>query len=85
MAQEQNPPSSRGGEASSQPGHGKVSASEIERFIGGIDFPANKQDLVKQARSNDAPQEVLDVMEDFPDRKYNDAADVGRGIGEAKH
>lgn len=73
-----------GGQASAEPGHGKVSAAEVNKYIGGIDFPANKTDLVEHARGKDAPQEVLDLMENFPDREYNSAADVGKAIGDVK-
>lgn len=74
-----------GGSRSAEPGHGKVSASEVNRFIGGMDFPAGKKDLIEHARGKNAPREVLDLMEDFPDREYNSAAEVGQAIGDAKH
>lgn len=77
-------PASKGGQASSQAGHGKVSASEVERYIGGMDFPAKKKDLVEHARGKDAPREVLDLIENFPDREYGSAAEVAVAIGEAK-
>ena len=78
-------PSSQGGQSSVQPGHGNISAAEIERYIRGVDFPADKENLVQQARENNAPNEVVDLMNDFPERKYESAADVARGISEAKH
>lgn len=81
MAQD---PASKGGQSSAQAGHGKVSAAEVEKYVGGLDFPADKNDLVEHARGKDAPREVLDLMENFPDREYTSAADVAVAIGEAK-
>lgn len=73
-----------GGASSAEPGHGKVSASEVNRFIGGMDFPAQKKDLIEHARGQNAPREVLDLMENFPDQEYRSAAEVGQAIGDAK-
>ena len=76
--------SNKGGEASAEPGHGAVSASEVEKYVKGTNFPVDKNGLVEQARSNNAPQEVLDLMENFPERDYASAADVASAISEAK-
>lgn len=75
---------SKAGQASAEAGHGKVSAAEVEKYVGGIDFPANKQELVEHARGKDAPREVLDLMENFPEREYGSANDVASAISEAK-
>lgn len=74
----------KGGSRSAEAGHGDVSVSEVNRFIGGVDFPANKKDLIEHARGKDAPREVLDLMENFPDQEYRSATDVGQAIGDAK-
>lgn len=76
--------SSPGGQASAATGHGEVSASEIEKFLGGVNFPTDKNGLIEHAKSKDAPEEVLKVIEDFPEREFGSAADVGKAIGEAK-
>lgn len=81
MANQQQP----GGRASAQPGHGNVSASEVEQFIKGVDFPCAKEGLVEKARSNNAPQEVLSTIENFPDQEFGSPTDVARAISETKH
>jgi hypothetical protein len=75
----------QGGKASAQPHHGKVSAAEIEKFVGGIDFPCDKKDLINHAQEKGAPREVLDLMGKFPDKEYGSAIDVSKGVGEVKH
>lgn len=82
MAQQ---PQEKAGQASAQPGHGQISAAEIEKFVGGIDFPAGKGDLLNHAKSQGAPQEVLEFMEQFPDKEYGSAVDVSQGVSEVKH
>lgn len=76
---------SAGGRASAQSGHGKVSASEIEKYLAGVNFPCDKKGLISHAKGKNAPKEVIDVMQDFPDERYGDASDVAKGIGRAMH
>lgn len=64
---------------------GSISAAEVEKYIGGIDFPADKDELVNHARENGAPEEVLEFMEKFPDQEYGSAIDVSRGVSQVKH
>lgn len=37
--------------------------ANIQRFLGGAEYPAKKPDLLQQARDNHAPPEVLDTFE----------------------
>ena len=83
MADQQ--PQQKAEQASAQPQHGNISAAEIEKFIGGMDFPAEKQDLVEHAKGKGAHQEVLDFMNQFPDKEYGNAVDVSRGVSQVKH
>jgi len=76
---------SQGGEASAQAEHGRVSAAEVEKYIKGVDFPCDKDELIQCASENNAPEEVLDIMEDFPEQQFNSPVDVARCISEVKH
>ena len=58
-----------------------VSPAEVEEHLSGIDYPASKQDLVQHARNQNAPNEVIQVLEQMPDRDCNSAADVAKGVG----
>ncbi|MEA5513198.1 DUF2795 domain-containing protein [Nodularia sp. UHCC 0506] len=61
-----------------------VSAIDISRSLSGIDFPANKQDLVNHAREKKANQEVINVLQQMPEREYGNMADVEHAFGEVK-
>lgn len=74
---------SKGGKESTQRGQGKVSAAEIEKYIDGVDFPCQKNGLIQQAQSNHAPQEVMDVLKNTPDKEYSSAADLSKGLRQA--
>ncbi len=67
-------PQSRGGEASRQ--SGKVSAAQLSRYLEGIDFPADKQTIIDTAKSNGAPDNIMQWMNRLPDREYNRANEI---------
>ncbi|QOV22692.1 DUF2795 domain-containing protein [Anabaenopsis elenkinii] len=61
-----------------------VSAVDISKSLSGIDFPANKQDLVNHARQKNASQEILDILQKMPERQYGNMADVEHAFGEVR-
>jgi hypothetical protein len=65
-------------------GLGGHSPSNIAHNLRGVDFPAQKQSLVEQAKQNGAEDKVLDVIGSMPDGEYQDMADVMKGVGEAE-
>lgn len=64
-------------------GMGGQSPANVAHYLKGIDFPANKQDLVKHAQSHKADEEVLDALKKMPDQEYGTMADVMKGYGQA--
>ena len=40
-------------------------AIELQKYLGGVDYPASKDDLVRVARSNGAPDDVAGALEPF--------------------
>ena len=65
-------------------GMGGHSPANIASFLEGIDFPASRDELLNHAEDNNAPQEVIDVLEDLPDQEYTSMADVMSGIGQVE-
>ena len=57
-----------------------VSPIEIQRALGGVDYPANKDELVKNAENKDADDKVLSALKDLPDKKYESPAGVNKEI-----
>ena len=58
-----------------------LSAADLQVYLKGMDYPAGKQDIVAQARKNNAPQDVITTIEGFSDRTYRSAADVSSEFG----
>lgn len=62
-------------------GMGGQSPSNVSHHLKGVDFPANKQDLIDQARDNGAEDDVLEMIEKMPDDDYENMADVMKAYG----
>jgi len=76
---------SEGGRKSSEGGRGdpeKASPAAVERYLKGIKFPAGKEDLINKANENNAPSDVMSVIERLPDNDYNSVTDIAKGVGE---
>lgn len=59
-----------------------VTAVDIEKYLSGADFPCDKQMLIKEAKSKDAPSDVVNMLNSLPNREYSDVADVSAAMGE---
>lgn len=65
--------------------YGSVSAADIAKYIRGVDFPCDKEDLIDCATDNDAPEEILDLMEKFPEQDFNSPVEVAQCFSRIKH
>lgn len=41
---------------------GNIDPTDLKHYLGGIDWPANKETVVEGARSNGAPEDMLEQM-----------------------
>ena len=64
----------KGGEASLH--SEKVSAAQIQMYLKGINYPASKEELVRRARTNNAPDKVMDYLRKLPEKEYRFPTDV---------
>ncbi len=62
-----------------------IGAAEIQRYLRDIEYPADKSQLLKQARQEQAPQDVLELIEEFPDQQYNSAVHVSQMLDRLHH
>ncbi len=61
-------------------GHGPAN---VMKHLKGIDFPVSKQQLLEHARKGPGPdtEDVMDVLEQIPDKEYNTPAEVMQELG----
>ena len=58
-----------------------VNPIQLEKYLKGVDYPANKNDLIKHAQQNGADQQVLETLKQLPDRTYEGPAGVSKAVG----
>ena len=47
-----------------------VGPIEVQKALGGVGYPADKEDLVQNAKKKDANDKVLSALKDLPEKKY---------------
>jgi|GEM_PF-821286 len=63
------------------------SAAEVQKFLGGISYPANKDEILEHASSKGAKEDerVWSFFERMPAREYNQVTDISKELGEQVH
>jgi len=56
----------------------------VQKFLGGVDYPADKQALLEKARQEGADEEILKVLERLPDQRYDSPVTVSREASKAQ-
>jgi hypothetical protein len=54
---------------------------QVQKFLSGMNYPANKDDIVKHAKSRGADDNIMDTLQRLPDESFETPADVSKGIG----
>jgi hypothetical protein len=57
-----------------------VSPIDIQKALGGMDYPASKEDIVKHAQDNGGDSEVVDALKKIEDREYEGPSGVSAAV-----
>ncbi len=49
---------------------------QMKKILSDVEYPASKSEIVDMAKSENATQEEMDMLNKLPDRQYNDMMDV---------
>jgi len=60
------------------------SAAELEKYLKGVDYPASKDTLLKKARANGAPDEIIQIIQRLHEDRFNSPIDVTKAFGETR-
>ncbi|KAM3099235.1 DUF2795 domain-containing protein [Phormidesmis sp. 146-35] len=60
----------------------RVNPIEVQKHLKGIDYPVDKENLLKHLQQNGADEDLQSVLEELPDEEYETAADVSKAIGQ---
>jgi hypothetical protein len=53
---------------------------QVQKFLGGIDYPASKDDIVASAKQAGADDNVLGALQNLPDKTYDGPTDVSEAV-----
>ena len=59
------------------------SAADVVQALAGIDLPQDRAGLVEHAEGR-ADDDVIQILGELPDRRYRDAAEISRALGEIR-
>jgi hypothetical protein len=57
-----------------------VNPIELQKHLGGVDYPASRDDLVAAAEKNGAGDEVLDALKGLPEQDFDAPTAVTRAV-----
>jgi hypothetical protein len=75
---------SAGGQKSAEGGRGdpnKASPAAVEKYVHGVAYPADKSTLLERAKENNAPSDVMHVLERFDEKDYKSPIDIAKEVG----
>jgi hypothetical protein len=58
------------------------SPAQIQKFLKGQEYPAEKQELISTAKKNKAPDEVMQVIAELPKGEFSGPQDVMKAYGQ---
>lgn len=56
---------------------------QIQKFLGGIDYPASREALISKAKESGADSNVLDALQNIPDKEYDSPTAVSSAVSDA--
>ena len=60
-----------------------VNPIEVQEHLGGIDYPASKDEVIATAESNGAPQEIIESLQQMDGTEFEGPDDVMAALGAA--
>jgi hypothetical protein len=61
----------------------KTNPVEIQKHLKGVDYPADKQELMKHAQQQKADKQILSLLDQLPDdEEFDNPAELNKALGE---
>lgn len=58
-----------------------VNPIEMQKSLGGVNYPASKKEILDKAEKNGAKQEIKEALKALPEKEYESPAAVNREVG----
>ncbi len=57
---------------------------QLQKYLKGLDYPAEKKDILAKARAEGADETARSALEQLPDRTYQTPADISKEVGKVE-
>lgn len=57
-----------------------VNPIELQKSLGGVSYPAAKQEIVEQAQQHGAGKDIMKALNALPDKEYDSPAEVSKEV-----
>jgi hypothetical protein len=61
----------------------QINPIQLQKYLKGIDYPANKADLIKNAKQMGADENVCSSLESLPDQDFEAPVDVSQALSKS--
>ncbi|MCQ0021618.1 DUF2795 domain-containing protein [Streptomyces somaliensis DSM 40738] len=58
----------------------KVNPIEMQKNLGGVGYPASKDEILRQAEEHGAGKEVMEALKSLPDKEYDSPAAINKEV-----
>jgi Protein of unknown function (DUF2795) len=63
------------------PQHMTDNPIQLQKYLGGVDYPVDKDTLVQKARDNGAGDDIVQTLRSLPFESFNSPNDVSEAFG----
>ena len=57
---------------------------QVQKFLGGVDYPATRETLLSHAKDSGADSNVLDALGNIPDKEYDSPTAMSSAVSDAQ-
>jgi hypothetical protein len=61
-----------------------VNPIQLQKYLGGLDYPTDKQSLIDKAREKGADDNVIQTLQRLPMDRFNSPNDVSEAFGKMR-
>jgi hypothetical protein len=58
-----------------------VNPIELQKCLGGVNYPASKEEIIDQAQRHGADKQIMKALDGLPGKEYDSPAAVNKEVG----
>lgn len=63
----------------------EINPIQVEKYLKGVDYPANKSALLQKAEQNGADENIREALQKLPEQTYKSPTEISKAIGAIDH